>query len=169
MPTIWLNYLSRPKWWRVWCPATCMTSNGISMYLPSNPQRPAQLYQLENQHDPIGWPSSNPPKPAVMINGNRNSYIQRTRTSISHKTTIISVRYEGLFTWHRWITGDQNRQHIDGEIARRLCFMMLSFVYTSPGNRLHGFSHQYWSVSDRVGVTEFPLPVTRDLRVNVML
>ena len=140
MPTIWLYYLSRPKWWREWGPATCMTSNGRSMSLPSNPQRPAQLYQLENQHDPTGWPSSNPSKPAVMINGDRNSYIQRTQTSISQKTTIISVRYEALLTWHRWITGDQNSQHIDGEIARRLCFMMLSFVYTSPGNWLHGSS-----------------------------
>ena len=52
------------------------------------------------------------------------------------------------------------------------CFKMLPFVHLSPWNRLYCFSkvrpalERYWSVSDRVGVPEFALPVTRRSRTN---
>ena len=82
-----------------------------------------------------------------------------------HKTTIISMQYEGFLTWFHWITGDK----ITNILIEKLPGGYLLQCFPLPTHhppRLEPHLKKHWSVSDRVGVAEFTLPVTRDLRTS---
>ena len=73
---------------------------------PVIPDGPAQLYQLEiNMTPPDDFPQTLPS--LTLQSMELGIALQCTQTSISHKTTIISMQYEGFLTWFHWITGDK--------------------------------------------------------------